>query len=704
MLEWFIKILSWIWGNISNIDATISIIVVIVGVIIPMAIRLRDDHNCLKKFGLDKQTKQSMKYYVSTRGFNIDPCDQENIDEDFGFELIPFFMKAFKDSDSQYFIILADSGMGKTTFLLKLYFRYRRKIFKKYHIVLFPLSDSKTFEKIKNIKNKQKTILLLDSFDEDSYAMEDYKKRMESLCNETELFYKIVMTCRTQFFPDSDKEPKITGKIKFGVGKKNIEFEKYYILPFNDSEILTYLKTKYIHSSEKEKYERALKLVFNCPKLMVRPMLLSYIDDLIDNNEKKYYTIYEIYGQLVKKWIEREALDKNNLLHVFSEKVAEYMYKNKTIYIETTEIENLCKEYNINLRSIEAKSRSLLNRNAKGAYKFAHKSILEFFLASNAFSNEEFRKSIILNGLNGYDMLELFIKEKSFEYVQNLLQNNSMKSEVLKYLILYKTDLSGISIIDCNFEGCIFVKTNFAISYFNNVSFVESYLGESIFRGAKLQNIKFSHVDLRKCEFRNAHFESANLKEVNLEGAKLEGANMKGINLQETNLRGASLSWASLKAAKLKEVDLNKAILIDVDLREASLKGVDLSKSYMHYSNSEYLFAYNYNAADSQSDFKRSLEGVDLTGANLSGLNLTNIDFQSAKLAFANLSKSVLFNSDLSQADLRGANLDASIWDVLDILNAISQLKMAKFTCLMIKSDDDLITKVERKELFKNKD
>lgn len=121
MLEWFLKNLFWIWDNISNIDATISTIVVISGVIIPMSIRLKNNHNCLKKFGFDKQTKQSMKYYVPTRGIDIDPCDKEDIDENSGFELIPFFMRVFKNTDSQYFIILADSGMGKTTFLLKLF-------------------------------------------------------------------------------------------------------------------------------------------------------------------------------------------------------------------------------------------------------------------------------------------------------------------------------------------------------------------------------------------------------------------------------------------------------------------------------------------------------------------------------------------------------------------------------------------------------
>lgn len=120
MLEWFSEDFSWILDIISNIlstiNSTIGIIVAISGVI-TIILKRWNDRNLLENY-LNKQTKHSMKYYVPARGFNIDPCDQENIDNEPGFELIPFFLKAFKDSESQYFIILADSGMGKTSFLL----------------------------------------------------------------------------------------------------------------------------------------------------------------------------------------------------------------------------------------------------------------------------------------------------------------------------------------------------------------------------------------------------------------------------------------------------------------------------------------------------------------------------------------------------------------------------------------------------------
>jgi len=292
---------------------------------------------------MDSRTKESMKYYIFTKGQDIDPCTEENcIDA----SLIKLFTKKiFKNSDKQYFIILADSGMGKTTFLLKLFFIYYKKIFKKYNIVIVYLGHENLITYIKDIKDKPNTILLLDAFDEDKYAIEDYNERLKAICNETELFYKVIITCRTQFFPNSNSEPKYTGKLKFGTGNKRIEFVKYYISPFDDQEIDKYLKKKYNRFFKKNKIKRAKALIARCYNLMIRPMLLSYIDDLLEDKKRQYEYTYEIYSQLVYKWIDRDSINDNNELYNFSDKVAEYMYINKTVYISQHQFTSFFKHF-----------------------------------------------------------------------------------------------------------------------------------------------------------------------------------------------------------------------------------------------------------------------------------------------------------------------------------------------------------------------
>ena len=63
--------------------------------------------------------------------------------------MIPFLMKKnFEKNRNKYYIILAASGMGKTTFLLKLFLSYYKKIFRKYNIKFMPLFKDNICEEI----------------------------------------------------------------------------------------------------------------------------------------------------------------------------------------------------------------------------------------------------------------------------------------------------------------------------------------------------------------------------------------------------------------------------------------------------------------------------------------------------------------------------------------------------------------------------
>lgn len=627
MLDWF-----WdFWDNSSNINAIISIISTVISGVIFIAglvisvLRLKLKSNQYKYLNLvvDSQTKQSMKCYVPTRAQDIDPCDEEN--NNFScIELIPFFIEQiFEESDEQYFIILADSGMGKTTFLLKLFFKYYKKVLKKYDIIFVPLSLKSSIEKIREVKNKSNTILLLDGFDEDQYAIEDYVNRLKYICNETELFYKVIMTCRTQFFPDSDREPKYMDKIKFGVGKKSVEFKKYYISPFNDKEINIYLKKKYNRIFERNKIRRSKKLIANCPQLMVRPMLLGYIDDLIMDEEKEYNYVYEIYNELVLRWIEREAVE-NALLFEFSERVAEYMYFNKTVYISKNEINDLCGEYNIRIKVIEAKSKSLLNRNLNGTYKFSHKSILEFFWAKKIYKDLRYDILNLYEKFNGYDMLKLFLTEMSVIDLRKKMQNNKkLENSSLKFFILQGFDFSGMRISNCNFEKCDLTKSNFSNAVFTAVKFNNVNLQGAIFEKANLCNVNLSGLDLKEVNLRRANLVEINLKGANLVRANLSDADLSNVDLNDadlrkaklerTNLNNMDLSGVNLSDAYLRNADLGDTVLCNTNLNNTDLRGVDLRGAYLCYVD---LRNADLRNADLRYTF---LDGIALDGVNLKG-------------------------------------------------------------------------------------
>lgn len=302
---------------------------------------------------------------------------------------------------------------------------------------------------------------------------------------------------------------------------------------------------------------------------MVRPMLLSYLDDLLIDKKRKYKYAYEIYSELVSKWIEREAVE-NKLLFEFSDKVAEYMYLKKTVYISKDEIEELCVEYNIRIKSIEAKSRSLLNRNANGSYKFAHKSILEFFLARKAFNEIKFRERIVIENLSNFEMGKLFLGEMSYEYLKKCLKYkpNCLDTVSLNFLIFENVDFSMKKIINCDLEGCILSNANLSKIYFEKTN---------------LQNADLSDADLSDADLSNVNLEGANLTRAKLMGANLQGTILTNVNFTGVDMRNANLSKTVLSYVDLTGANLEGANIEDICLREVKITGAKLDGNQTNY-------------------------------------------------------------------------------------------------------------------------
>ena len=384
----------------------------------------------LHPFYTGNEIKEATSCYIETKCQNVAPSREDEPGGTYAFSakeyIIPFFLnKAFNmDQDCcQFYIVLADSGMGKTTFMINLYLRYINQYRRnKYLIKLFPLNFPDIDKEIEAISDNEKhqTILLLDAFDEDIYAVQDYNARLEELIRKVIHFREVVFTCRTQFFPSEEEVPGETGILLSGPKGGERTFRKFYISPFDKKDIRTYLHKRFVWY-QFSKRRKAQHIIMSSPSLMVRPMLLSHIDDLIQD-ESLYLSTNMIYNTLIDKWIKREAnkfpaSKKNEYakeLWKFSRAIAVNIYQQRSkrkgsLLIPAEDIQLFAEKYNIKLNLMEMKSKSLLNRNAKGDYKFSHKSILEYFLAEKAFYDSDFRKEI--KDFEGMEQAESFFIE-----------------------------------------------------------------------------------------------------------------------------------------------------------------------------------------------------------------------------------------------------------------------------------------------------
>ncbi|RMG31951.1 MAG: hypothetical protein D6730_00635, partial [Bacteroidetes bacterium] len=372
--------------------------------------------------------KKATQHYVPTYFQSNTPSEHSELIQAFKLtarqQLMPFFLKkAFKrDMDEhRFYIILAGSGMGKTTFMINLYMYYLQRLSfnrQMYHIKLLPLGYPEILQRIAAIPEKEHTILLLDGLDEDPQAIRNYKKRMNRILDKVRDFRVVVFTCRTQFFPSEMEEPHETGVVKFGTKQGFQVFTKMYLSPFDEKDIRLFLRKKYGRWPTAKK-RKAAAIVGQSPSLMVRPMILSYIDDLLEGHERFAYSS-QLYQALIGRWIEREAQRvkpdrRENFraeLHRFSREVALDIYRSrkqrKGLFIPQKDIRPLAEKHGIQLKEMEMKSRSLLNRNAMGQYKFAHKSILEYFLAVEAIEDTHFAQNFSFEGM---DQARLFYDE-----------------------------------------------------------------------------------------------------------------------------------------------------------------------------------------------------------------------------------------------------------------------------------------------------
>ncbi|HXF41870.1 MAG TPA: hypothetical protein VN687_19285, partial [Blastocatellia bacterium] len=362
--------------------------------------------------------EQSLRYYVTPFCQNIDPAGGEeprahlSVKQNL-FEALDDALS--RQTEYRYLILLADSGMGKTSALLSYYARHIRRLRRKarFHLAVIPLGIPNADELIGAVENKRDTVLFLDALDEDTLANVDHIVRVRDLLELTRDFSRVVITCRSQFFPKDEEIPRETGILKVGARKAGegaeYIFHKLYLSPFTDEQVKRYLHRRY-PIWRRGRRQSAFAMIKQIPSLVVRPMLLAHIDDLI-RREREITSSWDLYSEMVEAWLTREEglVNKENLRQ-FSELLAVDLYVNRQTrggeFVPLKDLAGLAKGWGIPIDEWRLGSRSLLNRDAQGNYKFAHRSIMEYLCVKRFVQGDP-----ALNDTEWTDQMNLFIHE-----------------------------------------------------------------------------------------------------------------------------------------------------------------------------------------------------------------------------------------------------------------------------------------------------
>lgn len=328
------------------------------------------------------------------------------------FEALDEFV--LRNGKSRHLLLLADSGMGKTSALINYCSRHLRRFKRNPKIALVPLGIPNSDERIKGVECKHDTVLMLDAFDEDVLANVEPVERFSALMRLTAEFYRVVISCRTQFFPTDEDVPLRTGIHKLGAraAGEPIEytFSRLYLSPFTEREGVIYISRRY-PPWKWQRRRRAMEVLKKVPLLAARPMLLAHIDDVITSGRKIDYS-HELYEIMVDAWIRREEgfIRNGNNLREFSELLAVNLYAGRDgrggERAQRSEIGELAKGWGIDLDGWHLTNRSLLNRDGRGNYKFAHRSVMEYLVCLRILEGD----SETL-GVRWTDQMFVFIRE-----------------------------------------------------------------------------------------------------------------------------------------------------------------------------------------------------------------------------------------------------------------------------------------------------
>ena len=584
-----------------------------------------------------------------------------------------------KDNAKHHILILADSGMGKTSFVLNYYAYNQKKLKRKrLRIALVPLGILNAEQYIDKIEKKEETVIFLDAFDEDVKAIKNHRERLSFLMKKCVLFKRVVITCRTQFFPSDEEIPKETGIVKVANRKAGesavYTFNRLYLSPLSDDQVDIYLKNRFKWNLKKRKKGKAL--IEKIPNLKVRPMLLSTIPDLLNTNKNDVQYSYQLYEIMIDRWLEREngwIVEKD--LRQFSEELAFNLYINiekcGTEKIPKNELFFLANEWNINLENWQITGRSLLNRDADGNYKFSHRSIMEFLFVVHFFKSEIKNRPIIKwtdqQSNFALDFLKKNCGEISLEkanfintaYLPEWIKNGLGEDGTYSQKKLINSIRNGF----INLSGANLIKANINKSDLFEATFCQSNLSKANFSGADLRSADFSGANLRRVNFSEANlkgtdFSGANLKDVDFSEANIEkaifnntsnipkwiekGLNNECIYLKEQliesirngfkELSGANLSCANLAGINLNKADLSGTCLNSVNLEKANCKNTkNLPKWIERGLDTKGIYSQKQLINSIRNGFKH-LSGAYLKGADLKGIDLKGADIEKANL------------------------------------------------------------------------
>jgi energy-coupling factor transporter ATP-binding protein EcfA2 len=425
-------------------------------------------------------------------------------------------------------------------------------------------------------------VLLFDAFDEMASHVDEYviRANMEELLRPARRGWKVMLTCRTNYFRDYREQTAILESDRAATAvapdpEPSFAEHLVYMAGLTIEQVRTYLGKARPQSAEAD--WKKIEELYNLKELLQQPLLLEMIlQSLPALQSGQRISAASLYTVYTNRWVEREEDKKRLLTPQFRLKLmmdlAWRMWNDEKDSLDYDELKKFVRDlppdpaysaYTTGTVASEIQTASFLRRehqNRGDRFSFTHSSFREYFLA---------RK-----------LHHTLLRPESQREVIRILQTRIFSPEVIRFLVMLdETDV---------------------VSRYLRLVFSDSYLAQAtenalqvLYWGVRFR-LGAGETIHDRTEFR-ARLAEYLPRGLRLAGAALQKMILEAADLQEANFQRADLSHARFDHALLRKADFRRA-----DVNGASFVGADLT----------------------QSDFReaKNLDSAVFTSATLSGV------------------------------------------------------------------------------------
>ncbi len=313
---------------------------------------------------------------------------------------------AVRDGSHQLFL-LAEAGMGKTSLLLMIKLMQLAGFWPSgCRCELFRLGAD-SLAQIAAVEGKADTVLLLDGLNEDRTARCRTLERLRELIGAAWAFRRVIITCRSHFFPEALADS--SGQLHIR-GLSGCCCPVLHISPFDLRQAQTLIRRRLPWNGALRgcnmvrQRARAAQLLAQSEELRRQPLLLQQIEILIESADgREGWTLYSLYEALLVGWLDRKLRNLRVLrpdclrlperAEMFNAcvRVALWMERQDQQEIAGQHLwELLCEDANTCwLDRFEPDCGAVLRKTQDQAFRFSHAVFREFLLACALISDRQ---------------------------------------------------------------------------------------------------------------------------------------------------------------------------------------------------------------------------------------------------------------------------------------------------------------------------